>query len=106
MRHQAVTYRVLRCRELWPTVSHARDGGPAPRPDLLRGALLLALLGSEDQDAAGKHRRSPPQDALLLLLELGHVTRRVAGRYGSAFGRLGAAFGRDLGAQHAAVRGG
>src|ERR1700704_1167894 len=55
MRHQAVTYRVLRCRELRPTVSHACYAGPAPRPDLLRGALLLALLGSEDQDAAGKH---------------------------------------------------
>src|SRR5689334_3134911 len=59
---------------------HAVDRGPdavnpVPRPELLRSALLLALLRSEDQDAAGQRWGDPLQDTLLLL-QLGHLVRR------------------------------
>src|SRR6185437_1693473 len=78
---------------------------PVPRPELLRGALLLALLRPEDQETAGQRRRDPLQDALLLL-QLGHLVRRALRRHGPAFHRSGAGFGGDLGTEDAAVHGG
>jgi hypothetical protein len=41
-----------------------------------------------------------------LLLQLGDVVRRVAGRYGSAFYRNEGGLGGNLGAEYAALRGG
>jgi hypothetical protein len=57
----------------------------SPAADPLAGALLLALLGAEHDQGAGKDRGDPLQDPEPLL-GLGDIIRRGGGGDGAAFG--------------------